>query len=202
MAYLKWFGKENANATMRTAIKNNNYDSVADVKSPWEDNRIPDANMAALNPTGLTFVCIPRDFSLCEPGAVAIAFQIGAISDNTGPLITLCPRFFKSVKWQTMVDDWRTSGWKKSGQVLLTSGFNLLHEIQHISGIVGNERRCTDVKNYAPAPKDVSKFCYHPDCCERIEDSDKIQNAQNMAYFALDVTVNRSWDVSKRYTPE
>ncbi|KAK2763607.1 hypothetical protein CKAH01_15948 [Colletotrichum kahawae] len=185
-AYLKWFGKENANAIMRTEIKENNYDPVANVKSPYERNRIHDANLAALSPTGLTFVCIPSDFSLCAPGAQAIAFQTGSISDNTGPLVTLCPPFFKSVKWQAMVDDWRTSGKPK-----LTPGFALLHELQHIPQITGDARRCTDVSNYAPAPNDVGKMCYHPYCCEHIDGKDKVQNAQNMAFFALDVIVNR-----------
>ncbi|KAK1995239.1 hypothetical protein LX36DRAFT_171922 [Colletotrichum falcatum] len=146
--------------------------------------------MASFSPTGLTFVCIPRDYSFCPAGAVALAYQTGAIG-NEGPMVALCPGFFNSVKWKSMVDDWRASGWQHSGRVLLTSGFSLLHEVQHISGIVGNERRCTDIKNYAPAPTDVSKLCYHPYCCQHINDRDKIRNAQNMAYFALDVTVNR-----------
>ncbi|KAI8236738.1 hypothetical protein K4K57_008203 [Colletotrichum sp. SAR 10_99] len=175
---------------MRTAIKSNNYDPVANVQPPREKNRIHDANMAALSPTGLTFVCIPYDFALCGPGAAAIAFQTGSISDNTGPLVTLCPPFFSRPTWQNMVDDWRTSGWDKTGKVLLTSGFTLLHELQHIPQITGDQRRCTDVDNYAPAPNDVTKACYHPYCCEHIDDKDKVQNAQNMAYYALDTVVN------------
>ncbi|KDN65395.1 hypothetical protein CSUB01_10766 [Colletotrichum sublineola] len=122
-AYLKWFGRQNANAAMKKAIKEHNYDSVAYVQPPSEPhNRIHDADLDKLSPTGLTFVCIPQDFSLCAPGEVAKAFQIGDLS-NAGPLVALCPRFFH---------------------------------------------------------------------CEHINDRDKIRNAQNMAYFALDVTVNRS----------
>ncbi|KAK2051919.1 hypothetical protein LY76DRAFT_673060 [Colletotrichum caudatum] len=176
---------------MRNAIKTHNYDSVAGVEAPGQRGRIHDADLSLLSPTGLTFVCIPKDFDLCAPSAVAIAYEIGVLQ-NTGPLVALCPRFFNSVKWKNMVEDWRASGWEQSGKVALTSGFTLLHEVQHLSGIVGKERRCTDIKNYAPAPTDVSKMCYHPYCCKHISDKDKIRNAQNLAYFALDVTANRS----------
>ncbi|KAK1978612.1 hypothetical protein LZ30DRAFT_691303 [Colletotrichum cereale] len=93
--------------------------------------------------------------------------------DVKGNWVFLCPPFFSrlmSTLPGTMVA-------RKRGNLAPNRGFSLLHELFHITSIVGEDRLCED-------------HAYDDADCRRLPDSKKILNAQNMALFALDVTAN------------
>ncbi|KZL75233.1 alpha-tubulin suppressor and related Rcc1 domain-containing protein [Colletotrichum tofieldiae] len=178
-AYIFWFGEDNAKASTRTTIKQLNYDPVQDfLKAPGSRNRVDDLKMDNLSPTGLTYMCAAGDSDVCAGGMAAAAHQHGA-GGLSGHSIILCERFFKANSQQDML---RT--WKETRRLSAAAGFWLLHEVQHLGAIVSDSRRCIDVLD--PNRSDGSG-CYDANCCSRLKGADKIRNAQNMAFFALEV---------------
>ncbi|TDZ19106.1 hypothetical protein Cob_v007917 [Colletotrichum orbiculare MAFF 240422] len=63
--------------------------------------------------------------------------------------------------------------WRK-GLYTPSAGLILLHEMQHLDSIVGSNRRALD-------------YAYSVTACESLEDETKTSNAQNFAFYALDV---------------
>ncbi|KZL83404.1 alpha-tubulin suppressor and related rcc1 domain-containing protein [Colletotrichum incanum] len=178
-AYVFWFGEDNANARTRTTIKQLNYDPVQDfLKAPGSRNRVDDMRMDNLSPTGLTYMCAAEDNSICAGGMAAAAHQHGA-GGLSGHSIILCERFFKANSQQDML-----RAWKETRRLSAAAGFWLLHEVQHLGAIVSDSRRCVDVPD--PSRSDGTG-CYDANCCSRLKGADKIRNAQNMAFFALEV---------------
>ncbi|WQF80935.1 Putative metallopeptidase, catalytic domain superfamily [Colletotrichum destructivum] len=199
-AYRLWFGmymlksnkEDNSKPATRDAIRKNNFDAVRQMKWPGPTNRVPQWYNDNLSPTGLTFTCAAENDESCSSGTIAMVYEDGHQHQGhkwAGNVILLCRGFFLKKSHKTMIKTWR----KSKDEASLSAGFALLHEVQHISAIVGKERRCIDAKNLAPAPNDVSKLCYHyhwSNSCANIPDAMKISNAQNMAFFALEVTAN------------
>ncbi|KAK1458064.1 hypothetical protein CMEL01_15411 [Colletotrichum melonis] len=178
-AYIFWFGEDNTKAATKNSIKTLNYDPVQDfLKAPGTRNRVDDMRIDNLSPTGLTYMCAAADDSMCAGGMAAAAHQHGA-GGLSGHSIVLCDRFFGANSQQDML---RT--WKDTRRLSASSGFWLLHEVQHLGAIVSDGRRCVDVPD--PSETDGSG-CYDANCCSRLKGADKIRNAQNMAFFALEV---------------
>ncbi|KAJ3938600.1 uncharacterized protein N0V96_011330 [Colletotrichum fioriniae] len=178
-AYIFWFGEDNTKAATKNSIKTLNYDPVQDfLKAPGARNRVDDMRIDNLSPTGLTYMCAAADDSMCAGGMAAAAHQHGA-GGLSGHSIVLCDRFFGANSQQDML---RT--WKDTRRLSASSGFWLLHEVQHLGAIVSDGRRCVDV----PDPNETDgSGCYDANCCSRLKGADKIRNAQNMAFFALEV---------------
>ncbi|TQN66161.1 hypothetical protein CSHISOI_09226, partial [Colletotrichum shisoi] len=85
-----------------------------------------------------------------------------------------------------MIQDWR-----QTATLSFSAGFTLLHQAQHLSTIVGDSERCIDVENPEGRGEDgQDSVCFDEYCCARLPDADKIRNAQNYAYFALEVAAN------------
>uniref|UniRef100_L2FP62 Uncharacterized protein n=1 Tax=Colletotrichum fructicola (strain Nara gc5) TaxID=1213859 RepID=L2FP62_COLFN len=172
----------NSKADLRKTLKQSNYDSVLTyLKPPGANNRVADMTMDNLSPTGLTYMCAAADNSMCAGELVAGAHQHGA-GGLSGHSIVLCDKFFEGVSNQEML-----AFWQENRRLKGSAGFFLLHEVQHLAAFVGDNRRCIDVPD--PAYKDGSG-CYDAGCCSRLAPKDKIQNAQNMAFFALEVMAN------------
>ncbi|KAK2740055.1 hypothetical protein CKAH01_07224 [Colletotrichum kahawae] len=181
-AFVLWFGDTNSKADLRKTLKQSNYDSVLTyLKPPSANNRVTDMLMDNLSPNGLTYMCAAADNSMCSGGLVAGAHQHGA-GGLSGHSIVLCDSFFEGVSNQEML-----AFWQENRRLKGSSGFYLLHEVQHLATFVGDNRRCIDVPD--PAYTDGSG-CYNAGCCSRLAPKDKIQNAQNMAFFALEVMAN------------
>ncbi|KAI8196783.1 hypothetical protein K4K52_011121 [Colletotrichum sp. SAR 10_76] len=181
-AFVLWFGDTNSKADLRKTLKQSNYDSVLTyLKPPGANNRVADMLMDNLSPTGLTYMCAAADNSMCAGNLVAGAHQHGA-GGLSGHSIVLCDRFFDGASNQEML-----AFWQENRRLKASAGFNLLHEVQHLAAFVGDNRRCIDVPD--PAYPDGSG-CYDAGCCSRLAPKDKIQNAQNMAFFALEVMAN------------
>ncbi|TQN64241.1 hypothetical protein CSHISOI_11192 [Colletotrichum shisoi] len=159
------------------------------MKWPGPTNRVPQWYNDNLSPTGLTFACAAEDNNSCSGVTIARVYEDGHRQQGgewKGNVILLCKIFLAKKSHQTMIKKWR----KSKEEAGLSAGFALLHEVQHVSAIVGKKRRCIDVENLAPAPNDVSTYCYHAHCCANIPDAMKITNAQYMAFFALEVTAD------------
>ncbi|KAI8311765.1 hypothetical protein K4K61_011567 [Colletotrichum sp. SAR11_59] len=181
-AFVLWFGDTNSKADLRKTLKQSSYDSVLTyLKPPGANNRVADMLMDNLSPTGLTYMCAAADNSMCAGQLVAGAHQHGA-GGLSGHSIVLCDRFFEAVSNQEML-----AFWQENRRLKGSAGFTLLHEVQHLAAFVGDNRRCIDVPD--PAYTDGSG-CYDAGCCSRLAPKDKIQNAQNMAFFALEVMAN------------
>ncbi|WQF84696.1 Putative metallopeptidase, catalytic domain superfamily [Colletotrichum destructivum] len=183
-AYRMWLGEGNSDPDTRTAIKRRNFDPIQNLEPPGQQNRLDDMKYKNFSPTGLTYMCAAEENEACNDGTIASALQHG-VNGIWGNVFLLCDRFFERTSYKRMLRIWRSERIP-----MLASAFTIIHESQHMGAIVGKSRRCTDVKNPKPRPEDTSPLCYHPDCCATLSSKDKIRNAQNMAFFALEVTAN------------
>ncbi|KAK1994457.1 hypothetical protein LX36DRAFT_584322 [Colletotrichum falcatum] len=104
-----------------------------------------------------------------------------AEGQRVGPTILIsCPAFFdkkRSTNAQ-MVKSYR----KDADKVFHSKGFVLLHELQHMPKATFPDPPAADVAD----PRNSSKGCYSSSCCTILPDNQKIMNAQNFAFFALD----------------
>ncbi|KAJ6191732.1 hypothetical protein J3E72DRAFT_170161, partial [Bipolaris maydis] len=135
-----------------------------------------------LDPIGLTYACAAGTV-LCPGGVIASAYQNGA-NALSGNIIFLCPEFFELNDQPTMVSAWNQE------RFLPSQGFVMLHEVQHLSAIVGEARRCND--ECYDISWSVTPICFFGhvlnDCsCLALPDAQKITNAENMAYFAAQI---------------
>ncbi|TIC89522.1 hypothetical protein CH35J_012769 [Colletotrichum higginsianum] len=184
-AYLKWFGQANANARTRIAIKTNNYESVI------TDLRFPDGTFIfsrqKLDPKGLSFVCWPQSDRHCQMGYIAgvmpAGYHPGFNTVFKGPILAMCPRFFNLPSQDEVVKALT----QESPTLMLTAGLTLLHEMQHVNLTTGDERLCDDQIEMSKT-HGQGFGCYDIKCTTSIPDEAKIKNAQNYAFFALDVT--------------
>ncbi|TDZ38302.1 hypothetical protein CTRI78_v010877 [Colletotrichum trifolii] len=183
-AYTKWFGKGNANTKTRISLKMNNYDSLVN------DLRFPDNTVAfdgkTLDPQGLTYVCWPQDEHHCELGFIAgvirPGYHPGLRTSFRGHVLAMCPKFFNLASQ----DEVAAALKRESPTLRLSAALTLVHEMQHVNLTTGNDRLCDDqIEQSRIHGRGVG--CYDIKCCSSIPDENKIQNAQNLALFALDV---------------
>ncbi|KAK1992335.1 hypothetical protein LX36DRAFT_704158 [Colletotrichum falcatum] len=66
-----------------------------------------------------------------------------------------------------------------------SNGFIILHELQHMPKATSPDPKAEDELD----PNSRNE-CYSRSCCARLPDNLKIRNAQNFAYFALDIIAN------------
>ncbi|OHE99115.1 hypothetical protein CORC01_05608 [Colletotrichum orchidophilum] len=193
-AYLKWFGKANANARTRNALKTSNYESlVMDLRFPGGTFSF---NPRKLDPKGLSFACWLASEQQCKRGLIAIVmaagYHPGFKTNFNGPVLAMCPRFFTLPSQDQVIKALE----QESPELQLSADLTLVHEMQHVSLTTGNERFCDDQielsKTYGKG-----NGCYDIKCCTSIPDEAKIKNAQNFALFALDIAAfpqRGKWD--------
>lgn len=126
----------NADASTKATIKANNYQALLTyLQEPAFT--LSDIDDGSLPRDGLAFACLSEDDVVCDIyGALAGAFQ--QEDDINGNIIGFCPRFFDTVDLDFAIESY------SGGDCVNTMGFDLLHEVQHVSGIVSPESRCTD----------------------------------------------------------
>ncbi|KAH8590067.1 hypothetical protein B0O99DRAFT_722436 [Bisporella sp. PMI_857] len=178
IAYQFWFGRSNANAATRNAIKTNNYDALlADLVPPTDTVSV--VTSTSFDPTGYTFAC-PSSTTICAtPDNYAFTYENGA-NGIAGNIVGLCPGFFQLASQAQMITNFNRDVFTPS------QGFAILHEVQHTTAIVGAARRCSDQNDATGAG------CYSSQCCSSLPDSRKILNAQNMAFFAAQILADPS----------
>ncbi|TQN65873.1 hypothetical protein CSHISOI_09610 [Colletotrichum shisoi] len=137
-----------------------------------------------LSPTGITYACAASDEEPCYRGYAAAAAENGS-NGILGNIFVLCEKVFRYPSHEKMLQAWRIGH-----EGVYSAGFILLHEAQHMSIVVGKSRRCIDVRNPRADVNNEVTGCYTPDCCATIRSRDKVRNAQNMAFFALEVAAN------------
>lgn len=127
----------NANAVNRISFKTNNYEALITNLNPpvFAVDRVAKDNLPA---TGLTYLCPPATHVLCTNGnPIAFASEDGTAGFQ-GNMIGMCPSFFDKPDLKSAVDLF------KRAIPATTPGFSLLHEVQHLSAIVGAANRCGD----------------------------------------------------------
>ncbi|OBR02094.1 protease [Colletotrichum higginsianum IMI 349063] len=169
-AYLRWFGHGNAYESDLKAIKEHHYGAViSELRAP-ESGTVDSVEEGGADPERLVYACPAAGSNLCASGEAAAVINAGDSGFRVN-LLYLCPSFFNKVSHSRMLSNWRRGTYTSS------AGLVLLHEMQHLDAVVGSERRCVD-------------HAYSVSGCEDLDDEEKITNAQNFAFFALDVTAS------------
>ncbi|WDK15929.1 hypothetical protein CGRA01v4_07210 [Colletotrichum graminicola] len=124
----------------------------------------------------------PQGSQICkgDPNTVAYADP----KDNT---VVLCPAAFarsgffgKDSTEQTAISDWATQRYMRP-----SGAFYLLHEMTHLPSLVGG------FKGWTAAPVKASHdYAYRVNQCANLMDKQKLNNAQNYAFFGLEVLAN------------
>ncbi|OHE97235.1 hypothetical protein CORC01_07489 [Colletotrichum orchidophilum] len=166
-AYLRWFGKNNTSESDRLSIKTNHYDAVISQLRGPDSGTVKSIEEGGPNPKRLVYACPAASSPLCSNKVAASVINFGDEGFKVN-LLYVCPPFFQSVSYHKSLYDWQ---W---GRYTPSAGMILLHEMQHLDAVVGADRRSFD-------------HAYSVSDCEHLDDSDKLTNAQNYAFFALDV---------------
>ncbi|KAL0938160.1 uncharacterized protein CTRU02_207891 [Colletotrichum truncatum] len=169
-AYSRWFGDGNAHESDLEAIKEHHYEAaISELRAP-ESGTVDFVNEGNPDSQRLVYACPAADDIVCSSSEAAAVVNAGDQGLGVN-LLYLCPSFFNKVSQSTMLSNW------KRGEYTPSAGMILLHEMQHLDAVVGADRRSID---HAYLVRD----------CEELKDEEKITNAQNFAFFALDVTAN------------
>ncbi|VUC20425.1 unnamed protein product [Clonostachys rosea] len=187
--YEEWFGPDKTPcftcSKVSESIRKHNFEAPhRDLGLPFE--RIGQTlSPNQLDPRALTFTCWPIGEDHCQArfiaGTINPGLHPGSGLDFAGTLIGLCPRFFDSPDLQTVIQQFQGSN---QHQTENSAGLTLVHEMQHVLATTGTKRNCTDVIV-------GNAVAYDTERCRGLSNEDKIKNAQNMAFFALDVRANQ-----------
>ncbi|TDZ29742.1 hypothetical protein C8035_v004233 [Colletotrichum spinosum] len=169
-AYTRWFGGQNAERSTLEAIKTHHYEAVLTGLRGPESGSVRMVETGGPDSERLVYACHALNDGACASGEYAAAINFGDVGMQAN-LIQLCPSFFKKASHSQMLRNWR------KGIYTPSASLTLLHEMQHLDAIVGANRRARD-------------YGYSISECENLDDKTKISNAQNFAFFALDVLAN------------
>ncbi|OHF00687.1 hypothetical protein CORC01_04004 [Colletotrichum orchidophilum] len=169
-AYLRWFGDGNAYESDLETIREYHYEAViSELRAP-ESGTVDSVEEGGEDPERLVYACPAAGDSFCASGEAAAVVNAGDYGFSVN-LLYVCPSFFNKVSHSRMLSNWR------QGTYTPSAGLVLLHEMQHLDAVVGSERRSVD-------------HAFSVRGCEDLDDEEKITNAQNFAFFALDVTAS------------
>ncbi|KAF3801877.1 hypothetical protein GCG54_00015099, partial [Colletotrichum gloeosporioides] len=104
--------------------------------------------------------------------------------------VVICPiAFSNNGYYGTDEGDYAAeSEWASNRVVKPSAGLSLLHEMTHLPSVVGG------FQHWTSAPRDGSyDYFYAPSKCITLSDIAKLNNAQNYAFFALDITSNHQY---------
>ncbi|WQF81126.1 Putative metallopeptidase, catalytic domain superfamily, lysine-specific metallo-endopeptidase [Colletotrichum destructivum] len=165
LSYLQWFGHENAYEVKRQTIRDHHYRSVI------SELREPRDRAIRYFEDALVFACPSSSdwLSPCSRGEPAGLVNAENLDARVNALY-ICPSFFSLVTHSKMLSDWRRGRYSPS------KGLVLLHEMQHANAIVTPAEYSGDIG-------------YSVSECKGLSDSEKVKNAQNYAFFALDSAV-------------
>ncbi|KAK1995568.1 hypothetical protein LX36DRAFT_582117 [Colletotrichum falcatum] len=192
LAFKTWFGTSNASPQFVTKLINQHYGTAYSHLVPptipvtlsFEErtkyvvgNGVPQPGLDSL-----IYLCPPKSgfmSDLCDAEDVARVITVNVKGRRVGPtMLTLCPTFFDNRGFTNakMVQSYQRDIYKE----LYSNGFYLLHELQHMPKATYPDPRAIDVVG----PQGGT--CYSIRCCALLEHDQKIRNAQNYAFFALD----------------
>ncbi|TDZ34578.1 hypothetical protein C8035_v010294 [Colletotrichum spinosum] len=172
-SYLRWFAERNAYEEKRWNIRNHHYQSViSELREPM-DQGIRYFEDVGPDPKALVFACPSSSdrLSPCIRGEAASLVNAEKLSARVNALFA-CPRFFSMATHSKMLSDWRRGRYSPS------KGLVLLHEMQHAKAVVTPAEYSGDINDSYTAQE-----------CEGLSDLEKVKNAQNYAFFALDSAV-------------
>ncbi|KAK1979237.1 hypothetical protein LZ30DRAFT_726784 [Colletotrichum cereale] len=163
-AYIAWFGEANAYKRKAADIRDEIYKSI------WNIGK-RDVSYAESVRHGtykaVVFGCFPQDPESCKDKTLAVAV------DGRHSYVMLCPGYFELSKDY----EGAFASWREERKDIDVGGQILLHEMLHQRIVVGWDGYAND-------------FCYSPEGCMQLHDSEKIKNAENYALFALEVKAN------------
>ncbi|OHE96256.1 hypothetical protein CORC01_08474 [Colletotrichum orchidophilum] len=122
-----------------------------------------------------------------EPRTLAFARP----KDNS---VVICPTAFSNEGYYGTDEGEQAaqSAWTRNRVVQPSAGLSLLHEMTHLPGVVGG------FQHWKSATYDGSlDYDYAPSNCITLSDIEKLNNAQNYAFFALDITANHEHAICK-----
>ncbi|KAK2036439.1 hypothetical protein LZ31DRAFT_483768 [Colletotrichum somersetense] len=199
LAFYIWFGKSNASPQMVNRLLNNHFLTArSHLPAPTLQMKMSFEGRARYTPQNgapapgldsLLYVCPSADSPLSdtcgssnsEYDMAKVATTHGANRQRVGPTVLIvCPAFFSRTRPTNaeMVRSYRQS----IDTQKFSNGFFLLHELQHMPKATSPDPPAEDM----PDPDDPSRDCYSVRCCPMLQHNQKIRNAQNFAFFALD----------------
>ncbi|KAK2043523.1 hypothetical protein LZ31DRAFT_566525 [Colletotrichum somersetense] len=186
-AYKTWFGLSNANINRKNKIITYHYrialQNLGEPSTPVTLNLqgTPRYQVAGhttpVTKNSIVYACIDNFSSrfLCKGYKAAVVSATAykpSYLDTT--VIYFCPSFFSS---SIISETQMKKQWRQGLDPEMSLGMVLLHELQHMATATTDNEHCTDLG-------------YERASCASLPDNEKIQNAQNYAYFALDVLIN------------
>ncbi|KAK2051594.1 hypothetical protein LY76DRAFT_630453 [Colletotrichum caudatum] len=187
-AYRTWFGSSNANVARKDKILEHHYRiALENLREPsmpvtFDVSDSPRYQVAGHAPPvadhSIVYACPEKLHAifLCQDTAAAVILEMGGkkpgMQDAT--VIYFCPDFFTS---RLVSETEMKKEWKQGSDAKLSRGMVLVHELQHMAVATTASEYCGDL-------------AYTSERCKTLSDDKKIKNAQNYAYFALDVLVN------------
>ncbi|KAK1573952.1 uncharacterized protein LY79DRAFT_524915 [Colletotrichum navitas] len=199
LAFNIWFGKSNASPQMVDRLINYHYLTAGShlpaptlqMKMSFEGRAryTPQNGAPAPGLDSLLYVCPSAASPLSDMcgssnGESVVARVVTTHVANrhrVGPTVLIvCPAFFSRTGPTNaeMVRSYRQSIDTQN----FSKGFFLLHELQHMPKATSPDPPAEDM----PDPRDPSRDCYSVRCCPMLQHNQKIRNAQNFAFFALD----------------
>ncbi|KAJ0158348.1 hypothetical protein CTA2_11805 [Colletotrichum tanaceti] len=162
-AYVAWFGADNAYRTRAESIMTDVYDSI------WSLGSKSTAYVADLDSSSDAIVIGCAD-THTEP----LCRTSKAVASDANGYILLCPRYFSGAN-----TDYSTAFtyWRSSRTHYITGAEVLLHEMTHLSDVVGSWK--------------TTDHAYEENQCLILDDDELIENADNFMFFALEVRANR-----------
>ncbi|KAK1957330.1 hypothetical protein LY78DRAFT_592568 [Colletotrichum sublineola] len=203
IAFRTWFGESNATPQMVDTLINQHYRTAfshlppprfkATIGYRGRPKFIATRGDPMPTDNSLAYTCPPavgEHASICASDTVAALQRLSSKTSagDTVPGTTffiLCPRFFKSRETNAQTVEMYKEYFNAGGKI--SKGYILLHELQHMEKATSPNLPADDLDDplsylHGGGP------CYTASCCARLSDSEKIQNAENFALFALDVS--------------
>ncbi|KAK1973328.1 hypothetical protein LZ30DRAFT_611175, partial [Colletotrichum cereale] len=195
-AFHVWLGRSTATPQLANTILNNHFETAFSLlPEPATPAAFRWTNAAEFKaPLGeppltndsLVWGCPPladQGGQICRERVQASVARVRGV-ENAPTMLILCPEFFEvNVTNAQMIELYKASlsnGDFSKGQILL-------HELQHMFKTTFPSPAPADLDE--PLPETFgNKDCYSAGCCARLPDSQKLQNAENFAMFALDVS--------------
>ncbi|KAK1961845.1 hypothetical protein LY78DRAFT_540150, partial [Colletotrichum sublineola] len=190
-AFHTWFGASNASPQFVKKLRRQHYktafthlrpptipakvsiDKVMRYRALQEGSPDPGRN-------SLIYLCGRATSKICPKDSKAFSGTFSTDVRKSPTVLTLCHNFFyeRRLTNAQMIDRYREDVTTPEH----SNGFVLLHELQHMRKATSPDPPASDELD--PNGKEP---CYERDCCVNLPDKLKIWNAQNFAYFALDI---------------
>ncbi|KAK1974294.1 hypothetical protein LZ30DRAFT_554109, partial [Colletotrichum cereale] len=163
-AFIAWFGEKNSKEGRANAIRQKVYDRIYGLGNSIQ------GTAPGLNTGGDRKVVLGCATRKTEQQCNSNTF---ALSYSAGNYAMLCPNYFRvDATYENAFAAWRD---RRDYRHL--GAETLLHEMTHLDKVVGEVWMTSDL-------------AYGPKSCMGLADKDKIENADNFAFFAYEIMAN------------